>query len=117
MLIIPAFLQQRALKQPHLNDMGKKKMRLLGCESIYIHKTPGTRQAIGKLLQLTFSQQATHYMCIVDYHSIKQIEKLSGDKLIKTCMIIFTKYGLPSTLMSTVGKNFFPRGNKSSSGS
>ena len=56
-----------------------------------------------------FTIDNKHYLCPVDYHSkflgIMQEERLSADNVINICQNIFSKYGLPSKIVSDVGTN------------
>ena len=51
-----------------------------------------------------------NYLCIVDYHSkfpiVKKAENMSTDKLILTCIVIFSEFGLPKKIISDAVGNF-----------
>ena len=51
-----------------------------------------------------------NYLCIVDYHSrspvVKRAEDMSIERLIITCKVIFSEYGLLKKIMSDAGGNF-----------
>ena len=74
-----------------------------------LHEIPGRQW--GTVGTDIFTLNDKHYMCIVEprgkFPVIKQIAGISADDLIKTCRIIFSKYGLPSKLMSHSGTNYF----------
>ena len=57
-----------------------------------------------------FSINNMHYLFTVDYHRkfpvIKQVKGFSADNLIKTHMIIFAEYQIPSSITSDAGTNF-----------
>ena len=56
-----------------------------------------------------FAINNNNYPCIVDYYSrfsvMKQVAGFISNELIKACLIMFSKYGLPSKNVSDVGTN------------
>ena len=120
-IIIPAALQDKALKQVLLNHMGFEKTILLVHESIYwinmsvdieemVKKFPICLdfQAMGICRYFTINNN--FYLCIVDYHSkfpvIKQVKGFSKDNLPpKICKILFSECGFPSKIISDMGTN------------
>ena len=64
----------------------------------------------GKSLRQMYSILIIKTLCVVDYNSkfpvLKRLEGLSGESLINTVKIIFSKYGIPQKIISGVGTNF-----------
>ena len=123
-ITIPKALQQQALNQLHVNDMGIEKTNLL--THILVYWVNINNDIKNYIKNCTFQQMQPkekiihhdipirpwdvvgtdrfhinnkNYLCITVYHSklpvVKKTEGLSADNLIAAFMVVFSEYGIP----------------------